>query len=399
MNIRELYELLRSDASLSLISKKVMHLLLNLNLSPMRLPQIYSRSIDKNDELSVSYSALLDDIKEYVDDASDINFDLSEEADDYQLRHVLFFCKKDDEYDIRLVIEWLAELLIGRNRPTIDDYVEKLIATESMEELGAKIDNNGLLDITPSRYRLKKHGLIIDNKILVYPHQFLRRYYSANFVDMLSMLSYCKEQGCSLKIRLDPIRGISDPKYYQNISEADYWHGQHFSESVLFSTEKQEKLTWHYTRSDNELPTLGSYSVRYTAFRTSMMDEGMRQFTVEEYSGIPTDNTVRGFPGFGEKACIQKFAHFVFDQKTGNFSHIDGAVRVFNRREYNNIFSTVASGTDPGAKIGRRYKLFLVEGVLGIDIVKDSLNEFFRYNPHISEHFTTASDGENRVND
>jgi hypothetical protein len=122
-----------------------------------------------------------------------------------------------------------------------------------------------------------------------------------------------------------------------------------------------------------------------------MMDEKKRQFMIEEYTPVndPWVSTKRP-PGFGTTWCIQKFAHFVYDQHFNIFSHLDGAVRVFSIEEYGNALQDVTKGKDPGSKIGSRHKLFLVEGSISMECIQSLLYEFFRRNPHPAEYFSGA---------
>lgn len=43
-------------------------------------------------------------------------------------------------------------------------------------------------------------------------------------------------------------------------------------------------------------------------------------------------------PGVSEKYVLQRFAHFVYNQNNGSFEHIDCAVRIFNRDEYDKLY-------------------------------------------------------------
>lgn len=117
-----------------------------------------------------------------------------------------------------------------------------------------------------------------------------------------------------------------------------------------------------------------------------------RQFMIEEY--VPLTNPVqptRRIHGIGKKYCIQKFAHFVYDQEQQIISHIDGAVRTFAVKDYAEALDIVTKGSEPDKRIGTRHKLFKVEGSISIEQVQSLLYEFFMYNPHIGEYFSNAT--------
>ena len=85
------------------------------------------------------------------------------------------------------------------------------------------------------------------------------------------------------------------------------------------------------------------------------MDENKRQFKIEEYCSLEPEH------GIGERFCIEKFGHVVYDQNEDCFTHLDGAVRVFPVEEYIDHLDAVESGRDVDEKIGTRHKLFLAE--------------------------------------
>ncbi len=139
-----------------------------------------------------------------------------------------------------------------------------------------------------------------------------------------------------------------------------------------------------------EKPLDPGYPVSFTGFRTKMMDADMREFMIEEFTPIVNPLTPsEHIRGIDKKHTIQKFAHLVYDQKNRLFSHLDGAVRVFENTEYEAVFSKLPN--DPGEKIGKRHKLFLVEGSISMDMVQSLLYDFFMYNPHIEEYFSAPT--------
>ncbi|MDJ0490301.1 hypothetical protein QNA24_28390 [Rhodococcus qingshengii] len=283
------------------------------------------------------------------------------------------------EFASQVVAYFLQELM-----PSIDDYVESLTDCRLHEEIGLVRDDNFLVDISnSSNFILKKHGLVVSEDIMVYPHQFLRRCYSSNFVDILEILNKYKLGGKLVKIRIDPMRSRVHPNYYRNYFEKDYWHGPRFSPAVLNSRDSEEQVTVHFS----DATAYSSYPVSATIFRTYLMEKNLRQFMIEEYTPISSTDDSARLPGFGRKYCIQKFGHFVFDQNQQAITHIDGAVRVFRTDEYDGIYRSILAGQDAGSKIGSRHKLFLVEGVLDLCDAQSLMFEFFRYNPHLAEYF------------
>ena len=274
--------------------------------------------------------------------------------------------------------------LLYQYRTTMDEHIDNLGNTELYERLGVVPADNMLVDLSDTHFELKRDGIIFDKSTLVYPHQFLRRYYSASFVGMPSLLMKAKKSGAKVSVRLDPLR-VAEAQYYRDGPvEADYWHGPPFSEKILMDKRRSSR-TQHRSTGVTDF----TYDAAFTIFRTKMMDaaKGLREFMIEEYCPLTLRHGDKS-AGVGEQKCIQKFAHFVYDQDKQCFTHLDGAVRVFTVEEYASYFDTVSAGDNVDEKIGKRHKLFLVEGELDSMTSQELLTEWFRYNSHIEEYFT-----------
>jgi hypothetical protein len=382
----ELHNNLRNSVIIQSLSKKIVKELLNRNLSPYTVTAMYSGKSIEGDELSSNYNELIIVVSEEIGKTDLSAIAQLDKSEHDGLRVALWFATTDAVIDRAKLTNMVIVDVLQSNMPDIDIYIDSLGSKSVYESLGLVYDRDLLTDITRENFELRQHGLIIDDVNLVYPHQFLRRYYHANFVDILLILRKCILDGMSVKLRLDSLREPTLTKYYRNLIEADHWFGKPFQLSVLSNTDKEEVVTIH--RSDDKYDL--TYPVKFTIFRSTMMDKGLRQFMVEEYT--PTSNPnfpTKKLSGFGESLCIQKFAHFVYDQSSNTFSHFDGAVRTFKVDDYNDVLNKVTQGKDPGSKIGSRHKLFLVEGKISMENTKNLLYEYFRYNPHIAEYFVS----------
>ena len=391
MSIELLLSTLRADVEIKSLLKSLSNAIQSRNTAPMRIMQYYSGKAIEGDQLTQDYSKLLALIMPIVQTVDFSTVSSIRGKREFQaLNNSIWFIKTNDEEEINLSLfnQYLVAILLEQEAPHIDEYIEAVRNTDLHKELEIPYDDNYLVDISTNKFELKKHGLVVDNDLLVYPHQFMRRFYSANFVDLLSILAYCKKKDMLVKIRLDPLRGYCDPRFYQDLMEADYWHGKPFSDEMLMDKEKKEIVTFH--RNDKDLES-SPYPIKYTIFRSSMMDseKGLRQFMVEEYTPSVnlTESSSLKSPSFGNQYCIQKFAHFVYDQNKLQFTHIDGATRTFSVEDYRNVEAIVSLGKDPGSKIGTRDKLFLVEGEIEKKLMFDLLYEYFRYNPHLEEYY------------
>jgi hypothetical protein len=306
---------------------------------------------------------------------------LSESKKSAWIRSALEFGTNGKTYDLDLIATHLCIYLVQEKATSIDRHIDLLDNNLLSKELNIPTDDNLLIDLSNKQLKLENHGIFVRGKTLVYPHQFLRRFYSANFVGMPPLLNKAFSKGLSVKLRIDPVRQtISD--HYREIVEFDLWHGPKFSKQLLMNKHLSSR-TQHISR----VYYCFSYDPKFTTFRTKMMDKDLREFSIEEYCplNLPFGNVS---PGVGDKYCIQKFAHFTFDQNLGCITHLDGAVRVFEVEKYAKYFELIESGLDVEEKIGSRHKMFLVEGRIDDELAQEMLTEWFRYNPHIQEYFS-----------
>lgn len=276
-------------------------------------------------------------------------------------------------------------MLLQKFKPTIDDHVKNLNNRKLVDELNLTTDRYYLTSLSDPRISIGHHSITLDGDTTIFPHQFLRRYYSANFVGMPSMFAYAQEKlGLNVSVRIDPIRKTESKNFtLEGLMEADFWGGQPFNDKLL-----NDKRTNGKARHGSSGYFDYYYHPTFTVFRTKMMDSGTaeREFTIEEYCTFEAPNGEPA-PGWGADFYIQKFGHLVFDQTKQCFTHVDGAVRVFKADDYLDYYEQALSSDVP-EQIGVRHKMFLVEGNFGTDFAQEILSEWFRYNPHITEYFS-----------
>jgi len=370
------------DKNIQVLAKEIAVEFENRNIFPLtKFPQFLR--VGTSDYFSKKCQNLQALIKRMISDKSFFKKLLDQNQNPW-IKSAVWFGTKNGVYDFDMIAMHLCAGIIQKHFRKIDDQVQHLNDDALNKKLQIPTNKDLLVDLSDKRILLKNHGIIFNGNVLIYPHQFFRRFYSANFVGMPSLLKKAQEQNARVYIRLDPFRE-TQPNRYQEIMEFDYWYGPRFSDSLLTDRHKNDR-TLHTSNGYYCL----SYDVKFTAFRTKMMDHLIREFMIEEYCPLALPYGEKS-PGIGEKFCIQKFAHFAYDQDKKYFTHLDGAVRVFTVSEYKTIFETMASGSDPGDKIGNRHKMFLAEGQLNTELVKELITEWFRYNPHIQEYFSGSN--------
>ena len=285
----------------------------------------------------------------------------------------------------RLAYQICIHLICMQDRK-LDDHVENLRNTTLCESLGIKVNDDGLTSLSDKRLDLRRQGIIFDHTVAIYPHQFLRRYMTSNFVGMPSLLRRAHDKGLAVSLRIDPLRRTEAENYIiDGLVEADYWHGLHFSMDLL-NDKYKGGTTKHASTGVHNL----TYDAAFTLFRTKMMDDNLREISIEEYCPLILASG-QASSAWGEKYYVQKFGHLVYNQTGGCFEHVDGAVRIFDPEEYDDIFTRVKKDLSVEEKIGERHKLFLVEGEIQTEDAQTLLNEWFRYNPHIQEYFCNVT--------
>lgn len=391
MNLARLYEELSTDRDIQSLARYLSSEWSNRNTFPMAGISMYSGNVVAGDDATRSYSKLIGLVRRRLEAT-----DLSNRSEILGKERYLGFsmgifrATKDGKMDFDYLTKLTIASLLDDCNPGIDEYVESMNDVKLLNKLGLSYDKEFLVELQPGM-ELRRWALILDGEKMVYPHQFLRRGYDANFVGTPALLSRYRDKGVSVKLRIDPFR-LSIPRYYREYMEADYWHGKHFSTELLMS---KEGSTWTKHATDNFLPTEEKplnpkHPIRFTIFRSKMMDANLREFMIEEY--VPLVNPLEckiKLPGFGKRHTIQKFGHLVYDQQKQAFVHFDTAVRAFSKQDYETAFKIIESGKNPGDKLGDRHKLYLIEGEFQLDLVEPLMYDFFMYNPHIEEYFFT----------
>jgi hypothetical protein len=347
----------------------------------------YGTTATEPDPLAIGYTTTLEVVHSKLLQ-TDLTALTSEEDKEFYYNTIWYGEGDDGSFNIKRAAGMVIGYLLRAHLPDIDEYITRIEDYSLLKRLDIPVDDEGLVTLDKGM-ELRGHALILPSQqTMIYPHQFLRRFYHANFVNMPRMLEDHRKEGKTVKIRIDPLR-VAHPKHYRGIIEEDYWYGLKFAPSLLQSKDKRPIRTLHRTDSGHHF----IYPVNFTLFRSDMaMSDTERQFMVEEYA--PLTNPVqptRPILGIGKEYCIQKFAHFVYDQEQQTISHIDGAVRTFAIKDYTEILDVVTRGSDPGKHIGARHKLFKVEGSISIEEVQSLLYEFFMYNTHISEYFSNTT--------
>ncbi|MGE4170260.1 MAG: hypothetical protein AB7F28_06025 [Candidatus Margulisiibacteriota bacterium] len=336
---------------------------------------------DTQDNLVANWKELFGLIKDYISIGENFRAFQNWDPKPHWAVLALNFGYINETYNLDKITLYIGIGLVEKKRKSLDEHIQNLCNTGLLEKIRLSVDDNFLVDLSNPKLEIRSHGVIVNRDILVYPHEFFRRYYSSNFLGMPGLLKKAQKIGLRVYIRLDPFR-LTSSNHYLEISEKDHWYGPPFSEKILKDLYSNTRVVHRSTGKSNL-----SYDVQFTVFRTKMMDASIREFMIEEYCPIQLFKTQKS-PGIGDEYCIQKFAHFCYDQIQDCFTHLDGAVRVFTTEEYKRHFQAIEHGQDVEEKIGTRHKMFLLEGAFTLELTQEILTEWFRFNPHIAEYFS-----------
>ncbi len=262
-------------------------------------------------------------------------------------------------------------------RPRIDFYADH---DDNLElPISIKIDKYGLTSIDDS-FKLENQGIVVDD-LLLYYHPYLRRFFSARFVDTPNILAHIqKQEDIELKIALDPIR-YTRTSHLDRTMEFDYWHGAYFDTTKLY--DRNYKGATVHGRNDPTGVLEFTFPLIKTVFYVSNGQDGEKEFQIEEL--VPTDSRVSA----DNKYVLQRYAHFIWNENDQTFRHFDCAVRIYTKDVHAKRLTydwKPPYGTEE-AKAFKRKKLFRLDGKIELEVIKDLLYAFFRYNELVMEYF------------
>jgi hypothetical protein len=270
-------------------------------------------------------------------------------------------------------------------RPGIDFYSSHNDSLDLPVRLNQ--DRYNLVDVD-ERFQLENQGIIFENTLIFY-HPFLRRFFSARFVDTPAILRRLQgNDEVKLKIALDPIRhGV--PSMLDRTLEFDHWYGMQFDAGKLNDREFRG-VTVHGRHDQTGVLDL-TFPLIKTTFYVSDYANNEKEFQIEEI--VPTESQQSA----GQKYVLHRFAHFIWNTEDQTFRHFDCSVLIYTKGEHAKRVKYDWKQLDNKhyAKVYKRKKLFRLDGSIELEIIKDLLFSFFRYNELVMEYFGAYPEGVN----
>src|SRR5207248_9389781 len=242
MSLTELRSYLTESTDVQDLLKVLAREYHNRNLDLYSDVTTYYSKVSQSDPLVRDYTRTLEVIHSKMLQTDLTSLTTAEDEEFYY--NTIWYGEKDGSIHTKQAARMVIGHLLSIHMPDIDEYVTRIEDYSLPKSLGIPVDDDGLVTLDKNM-ELRRHALILPSrKTMIYPHQFLRRFYHANFVNMPNKLENHRKEGKTVKIRIDPIR-ITHPKYYSEIFEEDYWYGQQFAASLLQSKDKKLVRTLH----------------------------------------------------------------------------------------------------------------------------------------------------------
>lgn len=249
----------------------------------------------------------------------------------------------------------------------VDPGIAKRVLPKLFET--SDLDKRSLVDL--KKLKPIAPGVFEVDGYAVFAHRFFRRSLSSinnlNQKFLASLQDLTSREKLKVKISLDPDSiGLLDT--YVNPIELDFWWGPKFTESL---NDIPEGVTQY---KSNERQRLFS-GIEITEFWWHPQN-GIQSLECEE---------IRDFPSYGvsdEKYGL-RYVHSMID-KDGVPDHLDGAIRLYDEESY---IERLGVSIAKAGKNTEYFKLWRIDGPLGISEWKSLISDFYKDNYLIGEYF------------
>ena len=195
-----------------------------------------------------------------------------------------------------------------------------------------------------------------------------------------SLLFLIENPRIRLKIRPDCFRKqlVSDTSPHFELA---HWYGRPFS------------LNWVRELKDEELAEHGPgdsfLDGHCTQFRWSPKKDALIQFSVEELPHKAEGNLERA-----DETIFTRFVHAIFDPEKKIFTHLDGAMRIYEKSEYENRIRYHNLKNCNGNY--RKVKIFRIDGEIDYEIFRHAVGAFYKWNRMPMEYFESYTQTANQ---
>lgn len=223
-----------------------------------------------------------------------------------------------------------------------------------------------------------------DNKYLILAHKYFRRSYSknANFAPMLiDHLWKLKDENIisSVKIDIDRVRVDVNNIWYM---ECDTWYGAPFEKNIKEIKTNVAVLAPPLDIKDENgliFNNVEKFDIRWKD------SNNIKTFEAEE---IKDDSIVLTIDS--ETFFPVRYFHSEYDINTNSFRHMDGALHLYTKNEYEQRKNTDLNFNNKQEQHikSKSIKLFKLNGKISAETWSDYISHFFTDNPLVEEYFT-----------
>ncbi|MDD2786022.1 MAG: hypothetical protein PHS79_03975 [Patescibacteria group bacterium] len=216
----------------------------------------------------------------------------------------------------------------------------------------------------------------------IHVHPGLRRGY-ANRVHygLLKMLWDCRAAGLEVSIAIDHFR-ICPKGVLRPVMELDRWFGAPFRREAV-DDPRQVGTTLHERVYDTSPFDRAGLRTEFSW----TLDGSLKTFVVEELP-VPREEE-------GDRPVICRFVHSIRDIESHHFTHLDGAIKVYDSTLYAERYAQAPDHTRAKVWAGDKVKLFRIDvpnaeagPTLDDDAWMEIITSFFRGNELVLEYFS-----------
>ena len=305
------------------------------------------------------YENLIDDLNSI--DKTSLEKYVEENKNDFYLRE---FEDKDQGRRVYYFIALLRSEIAKERIIALCDKSTRPKPYDSENLRGIEIDTNNLVSVR--RFKFYNDGY--HYKDFVYSlTPIVTNALNSSYWISRAITGFTEEKGLNFRIRLDPFIEKFKSEY-KLMFQKMLVYGRPLDWERLKKLNQEEHGQWFNEKTYSEIGT--------TDF-VWRPEENEIHFTCEE---LPKENCIN-YRG-------SRFFHAIFDKKTGNITHCDGANRFYTIDEIHKRIQFHVRNPEV-RKIGTRIKIFQIDDIMDQSVFTSLVGKFFVWNDDLEKYFDT----------
>jgi hypothetical protein len=363
------------------------------NFYPIDLPDLEYSETQKHPFLSL-FNDIVSEVHEYL---------LIADEDELKATHkelMPFFREQiesdlllaGDEQTLTLTAQYIVATVTQKSYFDVKYYIASEYRDNSeiltiYPEIANYEDDEGLLPLGSPGFKpahMLEGGIYYKNHVLYY-HQFLRRNFSSNlnFPFLNALIAYHKDhKEHHVAVALDHLRIVTKEGFRQ-IFEKDHAFGPPLALTSLLDNPHEVGLTVHRFPDERQVFLYGGGIERTEFYWSIKHNDTKKSFEIEEVYSL------NHLPDIGDDLVLTRYVHSIRDINAHAFIHLDGAVKIYRRNQYQQRY---VSEMPKELKAEKKIKVFRVDAdtVKGQAISDNEWSKligyFFRGNILVTEY-------------